>query len=732
MSKTQKYILSILGCVALGILGGGCGKPKQVIKSAPRPKTEKKSTKEPVTTKSEGNKSDVSHQIETVTEGAHARIVWNQSQDLRDPDTFSSGKQQFLMGIDSRDGQGQRILIKERGNYTRPLISTDGKTILYTSRRQYRKGRLGIQEAEIFRSDWNGSSPIRVTEGWAVQCWRDPSSGIEWVYAVNDWSPTGTQTPDPKRLFRFPLNNPEKSEVIYDETTLDPDSIQLSRDGLQASGGFPWPNAGIFTFDGKTVTTQKLLNGCWPSHSPDSSHVSWVFDGNHRTATFFANDSGKSWKVNFNPPETNGHEMYHPRWSNHPRYLVITGPYKSGKKRTNPIYRGGRSAEIYLGRFDAKLSKVEAWLEITGNSLGDNYPDAWIEGGDTAQLSGFGVNEIKSAKDDDSKLTWPTNTTDLVFLWRDHHLSNSWRTPDGHSHETRIECREAARFGPNLEMTLDGGDVVVEEAASQNIIQKRIDQPDHTFEALVLPPSAETKDNDQNAAHIFRSPFFSISMRQGYFFLSDHNSDQNWKCADATPPKPFQLAVIHRRAGITVFINGTKAELVTQDQPKSDKPDSLIFGGNWGGGLLNLALYQRALDASEVLKNTETARKRVVKFQPRSTPLKVRAKLLEVTAPPSPESITPYTSSLVTCLYEVEQVLSGELKEKRILVKQWGLLNRLPVIGFPVQEGKIYDLLLESESIHPELKGERVTDDTSTFDLEPWFDITPPRVIPMK
>ena len=72
-------------------------------------------------------------------------------------------------------------------------------------------------------------------------------------------------------------------------------------------------------------------------------------------------------------------------------------------------------------------------------------------------------------------------------------------------------------------------------------------------------------------------------------------------------------------------------------------------------------------------------------------------------------------------------MISGELKDKRILVKHWGLLNRVPVKGFPRDLGKSYELILERESDHAELKGERVMDDTAAFDLQPWLDVALPK-----
>ena len=79
-------------------------------------------------------------------------------------------------------------------------------------------------------------------------------------------------------------------------------------------------------------------------------------------------------------------------------------------------------------------------------------------------------------------------------------------------------------------------------------------------------------------------------------------------------------------------------------------------------------------------------------------------------------------------MYEVESVLSGEYKDKRILVKHWALLDRRAVKGFPREKGQSYELTLERDSDHPELTGERVMDDTGVFDLQAWLDVARPRL----
>ena len=70
--------------------------------------------------------------------------------------------------------------------------------------------------------------------------------------------------------------------------------------------------------------------------------------------------------------------VYHPRWSNHPRFLAVTGPYRVGGGG-NRIRGGGQGVEIYLGRFSPDHRRVEAWVQITANDSADFYPDVWID-----------------------------------------------------------------------------------------------------------------------------------------------------------------------------------------------------------------------------------------------------------------------------------------------------------------------------------------------------------------
>ena len=57
--------------------------------------------------------------------GGHTRVVW--VTDAANKDSFAERKNLQLVGYDSRDGKGERIICAERANYYRPLITPDGR-----------------------------------------------------------------------------------------------------------------------------------------------------------------------------------------------------------------------------------------------------------------------------------------------------------------------------------------------------------------------------------------------------------------------------------------------------------------------------------------------------------------------------------------------------------------------------------------------------------------------------
>jgi hypothetical protein len=106
--------------------------------------------------------------------------------------------------------------------------------------------------------------------------------------------------------------------------------------------------------------------------------VLWYFDGSHRNVTMVDVETDRRWGVSISrAPGFDGAEVFYPRWTNHSRFLAISGPYNQGGG--NQVRSGGDQVEIHVGRFSADFTSVEAWARATENSRGDLYADVWID-----------------------------------------------------------------------------------------------------------------------------------------------------------------------------------------------------------------------------------------------------------------------------------------------------------------------------------------------------------------
>lgn len=303
-----------------------------------------------------------SHPIRALT-GARTRVVWVQDAgDGKDP--FAQGTGLRLMGLDSDDGLGERPVLGDLGNYAKPMITPLGNRVVFTDRR----------EGAVYVVDGAGSNRRRLAEGFGLAVWRDPD-GREWVYVGTRYD--DSEFPPYAPVHRVRIDDPEVRELVWEAPPVAEDNFQLSADGRRASGAFPWPYCGLA--DLATGTLQRRAEGCWASLAPDNSYILWVFDGAHRNVTLYDPNADRHQRVNINgAPGMNGSEVYHPRWSNHPRFLAVTGPYTVGGE-ANKIRGGGTGVEVHLGRFSLDLSRIESWVRVTDNAFADFYPDVWVD-----------------------------------------------------------------------------------------------------------------------------------------------------------------------------------------------------------------------------------------------------------------------------------------------------------------------------------------------------------------
>jgi hypothetical protein len=297
--------------------------------------------------------------------GAHTRIVWVEG-DGTDP--YAAGTALVLMGLDTDDGKGEHVIVGERGSYLKPMLISGGKRILYSSH------GTSAADLSVFVVNWDGTGKRQLTSGFALAVWEEPKTGRDWVYLGTD---NTQKTPgDFRTVSRFPVDRPDARELVWNKTPVSGDTFQVSTDGKTAGGLFPWPAAGVADLPNGRLRT--FGEGCWTAFRDAGAGLFWYFDGSHRNVTIVDRATDKRWTVALNKaPGFNGAEVYHPRWANHPRFVAISGPYNQGGP--NQVRSGGKQSEIYLGRFSADYSRVEAWARVTANNAGDSYPDVWID-----------------------------------------------------------------------------------------------------------------------------------------------------------------------------------------------------------------------------------------------------------------------------------------------------------------------------------------------------------------
>ena len=320
----------------------------------------------------------------SIAGNARMHIVW--VQDMGEGrDVFAQGGNLRLMGLDTGDVQGERVILGTVGNYAKPLITPRGDRVVYSDRIRKR----------IYVVNWDGTGLRELFGGVGLVLWRDPRDGREWIYYGYEEGKAGEE--HCPAVYRTLLDTPGSGELIWNRTLVSVNSFQLSADGRMAGGLFPWPEGGIAQLPNRSM--KLYAKGCWTSlTSVQGKHFFWIFDGAHRNLTLVNQENERKWQINISSaPGIGGHEVYHPRWSNDPRIIAMTGPYKVGFG-ANRIAGGGRAVEIYVGRFNADLTTIESWWQVTKNDRGDFFPDVWVASTEGAKQDPVKVSSAKKVK----------------------------------------------------------------------------------------------------------------------------------------------------------------------------------------------------------------------------------------------------------------------------------------------------------------------------------------------
>ncbi len=292
---------------------------------------------------------------------APVKVVWCRQVRGGTDDFFAKRDNFQLMGFDSDDPIGERVILSDIGSYHKPMLTSDAEQIVFSH----------IPDETVYVVNWDGTGLRELASGRAEEVWMDSETGIEWVYKMDV---TGSTLKAVTSLIRFQLDNPVVRETVVSGLPMNASHIQLSKDGLRMCAEHPWPVIGMMDLESNQFTG--VAKGCWPGMAPDNSYLMWNFDGPHRNLILHDVAKDRRWVVNINgAPGIDGYEVYHPRWSNRPRFLCMTGPYRKG------LYHGTAEVGVYVGRFNEKMTAVESWICISGDDAPDYYPDVWVKPG---------------------------------------------------------------------------------------------------------------------------------------------------------------------------------------------------------------------------------------------------------------------------------------------------------------------------------------------------------------
>jgi len=654
--------------------------------------------------------------------GVHTRVVWIQEQG-DGADSFAFGNNFRLMGYDSRDGKKERPLLGETENLYKPILTPDGEKVVVSNRRQHK----------IYLVDFEKKKKVTLGKGVAVDVWQDPATGKVWVYALAGDGPENKYaTSHP--LIRFPLAEPSKREPVWDKTHLSWSNIDLSRDGKYIGGLFPWPHAGILSLEKNSW--KQYGKGCWTALSPDNSAILWIFDGLHRNLNFINPFSSQVWTTNINAaPGIRGYEVYHPRWSNHVRYLTITGPYVEGEGG-NKIKGGGRKVEVYIGRFSSDLKSVEKWLQVSHNDRADFYPDVWLASGGKSNLSGS-LTEAVPLSGGSRGVIWPQDSKRLVFLWQDMLAEN--RLGDDSLlgfRQFRVSPVKTARYNRFLEMDLNrsGFTAAWSEKRALAAIKK---ENGFGLEFLYTPKATALQDSGL----ILR---LRNEKEGDYLRFSQKGSDLDLEIFAGTaspgriklpgvlaPRRPEHLFLSLRGGRVQLYINGRLAGSTSLPaKPLSSWHDiRLVFGLPEGaapgldGSISHVGLYAGPVKDRDIIRSAQLVTGSLEERKNIDT-VQFKGELVEASNVPSPDGLGAYRRALVVNRYRIVEMIRGTYVQKEILVAQWAVLDRtvLPQTS-EFKEGLAAELSVERFDKHPELEGERLMMDMFDPDLEIYYQV---------
>lgn len=308
---------------------------------------------------------DSAKQLLKLTGGRRAKVVWNQGAE----------NAQKVMFLDTKDGEIQELPIAFG---SAPLLTQDGRWVLVSAGKPPNDRKVIVYDIETKKTLETPAGPGNNL----LAVWQDPKTKRVWVY-VNDCGDKGEPWDVPAgNIYRFPIDKPAARELFWERTSSHI-YLMFSADGTRACLEPSWSNIGqlslVYDAQGKCDQDKSVFKpiggGCFPSLSPDNLYRMFRLEGDHRAISMTDADGANPRKVEVTGMLTEAQKANNTwlsRWSTDPRYLTLVAP-------------AGPNAQIWLGRFDEKATKIEAWARVSAEQGPQCWQSqAWIEPGRSA------------------------------------------------------------------------------------------------------------------------------------------------------------------------------------------------------------------------------------------------------------------------------------------------------------------------------------------------------------
>ncbi len=616
-----------------------------------------------------------------------------------------------IMGFDTDEGV-ERVIVPAPVTCNMPWITHDGSKVIYSD----------FLENTSYVVDWDGRNRRAIGTGryrYAAAYWRDPETGVEWVYfslpylqqpghdammSVNAPEAMWHKEGDPA-IVRRRLDGRGDYETVWDKTSSWYE-FRLSADGTHAGGSLPiWPDCQVVNL--REGTIQRYGTGCVPNFAPDNSYRFFWFLGSHTQITMadYGNVNLRTIRLDFPRNNLPGAEAWPIRWSSDVRFVALSGPWSQ-----NNLYA---NANVQLGRFNPEFTAFEQWVTLTQTPGHlDNEPYLWVE--PTGAVARATVAAGAQRREPSEALP-----TDLRFRWENGH----WQdhpvvvfSADGvRRKDVFLRQTGEAHLGGHYQMRLRRGAFIADDGG--RYLADGVNRSGAFTVSLMLSPSSIEKAGPREILVLEsdgHQPDLVLAQhldRLGVKVRTDH-ADPAWIQLGALPHSvPIHLVMVASGRQLTLYVNSREsAQVALPGKPDGWVGDRLRFGGgqdrerHWDGELESISLHDRAFTVNEILDQFERHRQAWRQREPIPR-LVVDARLLRRSAVIEPGTL-PYPRALSLFAYEVRQVLAGEHRKRLLYVYHWTMMDNqiLPIATREI--GREYRLTLEPFANQEQLESE--------------------------